>query len=291
MLRAVLYMCIAAILFPLLNSSVKYLGQHYPLPEVFWARYAGHVIYCLVAFLPRYGRSLFVSRRPGVQLMRAILLFAASACYFLGLRTVELPTASAITFVGPIIVTALAVPMLGERVGLRRWTAVMFGFFGALVIIRPGLQVMQWGAILVLLDALFYALYQLLSRKIGSQDPAAVSITLAGVGGVVFSTFLLPFSEIRMPTGWVDIAVFSFLGLWGLLGHYFVVKAYQWGNAAVVAPVAYLELVGATFIGWMLFRDFPDVWTWVGAAIIMASGLYIIYREHRLQRLSHQAPA
>lgn len=284
-LRAVLYMSLSAALFPLLNGSVKYLGARYPMPEIFWARYAGHLVFCLGAFLPRHGLAVFSTRRPGIQIWRALLLFAASAFYFLGLRTVSLPTASAISFVGPIIVTALSVPMLGEKVGPRRWMAVLIGFGGAVVIIRPGTEVVQWGAILVLLDALSYAFYQVLSRKVGSIDPAEVSITLAGVGGFAISTLLLPCSEIAVPAGAVDWLVFAMLGLWGLLGHFCVVKAYQWGSASVVAPVCYGELVGSTVLGYLVFAEFPDYWTWVGAVIIVASGLYITFREQKLQRM------
>jgi drug/metabolite transporter (DMT)-like permease len=288
-LRAVSYMLLAAMLFPLLNASVKYLGQRYPMPEVFWARYAGHVGYCLIAFLPRHGLTLFATRRPGVHAMRSLLLFSASACYFVGLRTVDLSTASAIGFVGPIFVTALSVPMLSERVGPRRWTAVMLGFTGALIIIRPGFQVVQWGAILVLMDALFFAIYQILSRKVGSVDSAPVSITLAGIGGMLCSSALLPFSTIRLPQSPLDLALFLGLGLWGLLGHFFVIKAVQWSNASIVAPVGYFQLLGAAIIGWVLFHEFPDAWTWIGAAVIVASGLYITHREHRLQRLRQKA--
>jgi drug/metabolite transporter (DMT)-like permease len=290
-LRAVSYMCLAAILFPVLNASVKYLGQRYPMPELFWMRYAGHVCYCMIAFLPRWGLSLFATRRLGVQVMRSLLLFSASACYFVALRTIDLATASAIMCVGPIIVTALSVPMLHERVGPRRWTAVMLGFVGALIIIRPGFMVVQWGTILVLMDALFYGIYQILSRKIGGVDAAPVSITLTGVGGLVCASVILPFSDVRLPHAPLDILLLMTLGLWGLLGHFFVVKAVQWGRASIVAPMGYLELVGATLVGWLIFNNFPDELTWVGAAVIVASGLYIGYREHRLQRLRRQQTA
>ena len=288
-LRAVLYMSLAVSLFPFLNASVKYLGRSYPMPEIFWARYAGHIIFCLVALLSRHGLALFRTARPGVQAWRSILLFGASAFYFLGLRTVALPTASAIAFIGPIIVTALSAPMLRERVGPRRWAAVFVGFVGALFIFRPGSDVVQWGAILVMLDALCYAFYQILSRKVGSLDPAAVSITLAGVGGFAISSAILPFSKIVMPSSLFDWSIFAFLGLWGLLGHLFVIKAYQWGSASLVAPMGYSELVGSTLLGYVLFAEFPDIWTWLGAAIIVGSGLYIAYREHKLPR-ARRAP-
>ncbi len=283
MLRAVFYMCLSTAVFPLLNTAVKYLGEHYPMPELFWARYSGHMVYCLIAFMPRYGLSLFATKYPKVQLIRAILLFAASGCYYVGLLTVDLSTASAIMFVGPIIVTALSVPMLRERVGPRRWAAIVVGFLGAVVIIRPGVGVIQWGAVLVLCDALFYSIYQILSRKVGSIDAAPVSITLTGIGGLIIASIILPFSHIVLPQNWFDAMLFVLLGALGLAGHFFVVKAMQWGRASIVAPVGYLELVGATFMGWLVFGNFPDALTWVGAAVIVASGLYITYREHRLQ--------
>jgi drug/metabolite transporter (DMT)-like permease len=284
-LRAVFYMAVAAALFPFLNSSVKYLGQRYPMPEIFWVRYAGHVVYSLIVFLPRHGLALFATRRPGMQVVRTGLLFGASAFYFLGLQTIDLSTASAIAFVSPILVTALSMPMLGEKVGPRRWTAVVLGFAGALIIIRPGAGVIHWGAILVLMDAFCYGIYQVLSRKVGSHDPAEVSIVLSGIGGLFLASLLLvPFPDFRLPTNWIDIALFATIGLLGLLGHYFVTKAYQWGTAAIVAPVGYVELVGSTALGWAIFSQLPDLWTWIGAAIIVASGLYITYREHRLQR-------
>jgi len=284
-LRAVGYMCLASLFFPILNASVKYLGQRYPITEVFFARYLGHCVICLALFLPRHGRQLFATSRPGLHALRAGLLFCASAFYFLGIQTIDLSTAAAISFAGPIFVTAFSVPLLGEKVGVRRWSAVLAGFIGALVIIRPGTAVMQWGAVLVMIDALAYGLYQILSRKVGSIDPAYTSITLAGLGGFLLSCLILPFFAIRLPDNAVDLAVFAAIGLWGLLGHYFVIKAVQWGRAAVVAPVAYVELVGATLIGWLLFAEFPDGWTWLGAAIIVGSGLYITLRERRLQRL------
>lgn len=283
-LRAAGYMCLATVFFPFLNASVKYLGQRYPITEVFFARYLGHSLICLALFLPRHRLALFATRRPAIHAGRAILLFIASAFYFIGIQSIDLSTAAAISFAGPIFVTALSVPLLGEKVGIRRWTAVFCGFLGALIIIRPGTAVIQWGAVLVLVDALAYGLYQILSRKIGNMDPAYTSITLSGIGGLLIACLLLPFFPFRLPDNAADMAVFAAVGIWGLLGHYFVVKAVQWGRASVVAPIGYVELVGATLVGWFLFGQFPDTWTWLGAAIIVGSGLYITLREHRLQR-------
>jgi len=288
-LRAAAYMTLAVTLFPFLNAAVKYLGRNYPMPEIFWARYAGHVVFCLILFAPGRGMAIFATRHPLTQVWRSLLLFGASAFYFLGLLSVELPTASAIAFVGPIIVTALSVPMLGEKVGPRRWSAVVVGFAGALLIIRPGTDVMQWGAVLVLLDALCYAVYQVLSRKVGSRDTAAASVTLAGLGGLALASLLLPFWPIVLPRTSFDWLVFASTGFIGMLGHYFVLKAVQWGSASFCAPIGYGELIGSTVLGYLIFAEFPDLWTWVGAAVIIASGLYISYREHKLERRARAA--
>jgi drug/metabolite transporter (DMT)-like permease len=282
--RAVLFMCLAVVTFCLLNATVKLLGERYPLPEVFWMRYAGHTVFCLAAFLPRRGLALFATRHVGLHAVRVLLLFGCSAFMFLGLQMLPLPTATAIAFVSPILVTALSVPLLREQVGARRWTAVAVGFLGALVIIRPSPHLIQWGAVLVLFDALFYAIYQIISRKVGSTDPAEVSITLVGVGGVLLATPLLPLADIVMPDSVRDVALFLTIGLWGLLGHYFVIRALQWGSASLVAPLGYGELIGSTFLGWILFAEFPDLWTWLGVAMIVGSGLYIVQREQRLRR-------
>jgi drug/metabolite transporter (DMT)-like permease len=284
MARAVLFMCLSVGMFSVLNATVKLLGQRYPLPEVFWMRYAGHTAFCLIAFLPRRGLALFSTRHPCLHAARTVLLFACSALMFLGLQLLPLPTATAITFVSPILVTALSVPLLGEHVGRRRWTAVAVGFLGALVIIRPSPDLIQWGAVLVLLDALFYALYQIISRKVGSLDPAEVSITLVGVGGLLLATPLLPLADIVLPSSPRDIVLFLTIGFWGLLGHYCVIRALQWGSASLVAPLGYGELIGSAILGWVLFAEFPDAWSWLGAAMIVGSGLYIVRREQKLRR-------
>ncbi|MFO1057345.1 MAG: DMT family transporter [Dongiaceae bacterium] len=281
---AVLCMACAMLFFSMLNASMKYIGLRYPYPEVLWVRYAGHSLYALIVFLPGWGTALFRTARPRLQVLRTLLLFGASGCYFLGLVLIPLPTASALTFIGPILVAALGVPLLGERVGPRRWAAILVGFAGALIIVRPGVGTVQWGAVLVLIEAVFYAFYQVMSRKVGMADPAPVSITLAGLGGLALTTLLLPFGEIRAPASWTDAAVFATAGLWGFLGHFLVIKAYQGARAAIVAPIGYGELIGATILGWVIFREFPDLWSWVGAAVIVASGLYVVLREDRLRR-------
>ena len=280
-LRGIFYLGLAVALFPMQNATAKYLGTRYPLAEILWARYTVHLLCCVLFFGPRFGRSLFRTRHPGQQAVRAALLFLGSVLVFTGLRTLELPTVAAIGFVAPILVTALSGPLLGENVGWRRWLAVLAGFVGALIIIRPGFGVMKWGAVLVLLNAVAYALYQIISRRVGADDAAPVSNTLTGIGGVVLATPLLAFTHLRLPDNGLDVLLFATIGVWGVTAHLFVTKAYQWSAASVIAPISYGELIGATVLGLVLFHQFPDAPTWAGAAIIIAAGFYITLRERR----------
>ena len=137
-LRGILLMCAGVSMFPFMNAAVKLLGARYPATEIVWARFTGHLIVMLLVFLPQYGWRLFATRRPAVQIGRGLLMLIGNALFVIAIAHVPLATASAIGFTAPLIVTALAGPLLREHVGIRRWSAVLIGFAGALMVIRPG---------------------------------------------------------------------------------------------------------------------------------------------------------
>jgi drug/metabolite transporter (DMT)-like permease len=278
--RAVLYMAYGMALIPLLNASAKYLSRDYPIPEIVWARYAGHFLYMFIACAPRRGVPLLITARPLMQLLRSTLLFASTAIYSTALSYVPLPTATAISFTGPFIVTLLAPAMLGEAVGLWRWISVAFGFLGALIIVRPGLDASQWAAFLVFGSATTSAPYQLLTRKRAAHDAAETSITYIALAGFVIASAILPFYWMT-PASLLDTLLFVGLGVFGGFGHYFIVRAYELAPASVVTPFNYGQLIGAAILSFAVFGEFPDIWTWLGAAIIVASGVYMIYGENR----------
>jgi drug/metabolite transporter (DMT)-like permease len=194
-------------------------------------------------------------------------------------------TASAIGFTSPLIVTALSVPLLHEHVGIRRWSAVFIGFAGALLVIRPGSGLFDPAVLLLLLSSAAYALYQIATRWVSFYDDAAIGILFTALLGSLVMTVPLPLVLV-MPRSVLDILLFCSLGLLGGFGHYLVIRAFQSGPAAVIAPLGYVELIGTTILGYAIFGNFPDLWTWIGAAIIIASGLYIAFRE----RLRRRAP-
>ena len=273
-LRGILFMCLAICIMPAMNAIAKYLVADYPMPQVVWARFTGHFLFTIAIFLPSFGWRLFVPTRPAMQFGRSAVMFASNGLFIVALASISLPTSSAIMFTAPLMLTALSVPFLGERVGPRRWAAVIFGFTGALLIIRPGLGGMQWGAILTFGSAALFAIYQIMTRKIGDDDPAETSIVYMALIGAVVMSLALPlyFETPREPLHWI---LFGTVGCLGGVTQYFVIKALQCAPASTVAPYLYGELIGATLLGFAIFGDFPDFWTWTGAAIIVASGLYV----------------
>lgn len=282
-MRAVLFMLLAINLLPFMNVAAKFLSGDYHTVQVVWARYAGHLVFVLLMFMPRRGLSLLKATKPGIHIIRSMLMFLATVCFFTALRFIEVPVASAINFISPLIVTALAAPFLGEAVGIRRWTAVAVGFAGALIIIRPGGGEAHWAMILVLGTAFCYATYQIYTRKFAAADPPETSITYIAIVGAVISSFALPFYWVT-PVSVVDTLLFALLGLIGGLGHYFVIRAFQHGEASVLAPFNYGQLVMAIVLSYLVFGTFPDLWTFVGGGIIISSGLYITYRETARKR-------
>lgn len=276
-LRGIFFMCLAVSLFPMLNATVKYLSADYATTQIIWLRYLGHLGFMLLVFLPRRGLRLLRASRPGMQVLRSLLLFAATAFYFSALNFIPLANAATISFTSPFIITLLSVLMLGESVGPRRWIAVLIGFAGTLIIIRPGSDFGHWAALLVLGSATSYSFYQILTRKLSGHDDASTTITFTAVVGVAVSSVVAPFDWIT-PQGW-DWLLFLSLGFFGGFGHLCVVKSLDHAPASLLAPFGYGQLVGATLLGYLVFAEFPDFWTWVGAAIIVASGSYIAYRE------------
>lgn len=282
-MRGILLMCAGVAMFPFMNAAVKLLGARYPVGEIVWARFTGHLIVMLAVFLPHHGRRLLATRRPTVQIARSLLMLGSNALFVVAIARVPLATASAIGFTSPLIVTALSVPLLHEQVGIRRWSAVFVGFAGALLVIRPGSGLHDPAVLLLLLSSAAYALYQIATRWVSFYDDPATGIVFSALLGALATSFILPFVFV-MPHGVLDIAMLCSLGLLGGAGHYLVIRAFQSGPAAVIAPLGYVELIGTATLGYLIFGQFPDVWTWVGAVVIILSGLYIAMRERKRAR-------
>jgi drug/metabolite transporter (DMT)-like permease len=279
-LRGILLMCAGVSTFPFMNVAVKLLAVHYPAAQITWARFTGHLIVMLIVFLPQHRWGLLRSRRPAVQIGRSVLMLASNLIFVVAIGRVPLATASAIGFSAPLIVTALSVPLLHEQVGWRRWSAVVVGFAGTLMVIRPGSGFREPAVLLLLVSSFAYALYMIATRLAGRYDSAATGIIFAALFGSLGMSLAMPFVFV-MPRSILDGLLFCSLGLLGGFGHYLVIRAFQLGPAAVIAPLGYVELVGTVILGYVVFGNFPDLWTWAGAGVIITSGIYIALRERR----------
>ncbi|MCW5729871.1 MAG: DMT family transporter [Alphaproteobacteria bacterium] len=282
-LRGIFLMMLAVALFAMLDTVVKYLGQHYPVPGLVFARYGVHLLVMLILLAPRRGLGLLRTSRPGIQILRSLLLLGASFFFFTALQYLPLAEAAAIGFVTPFLVTAFSVPLLGEKVGIRRWSAVAAGFLGVLVIIRPGAEAFTVGAVFPLLMALCYSIYQILTRKISAHEDAIVSLFFTALVGTLVMSAVLPFAWVTPATAWHGALVVA-TGCLGAFGHFALIKALAHAPASVLAPFSYSQLLWVTLFGFLVFGDLPDGIAVLGMAIIIASGLYIASREAQARR-------
>jgi drug/metabolite transporter (DMT)-like permease len=288
--RGIAFMCLAVLLMPMMNACAKALAAEYPVMQVVWARFTGHFIFMTLIFWPMRGLRLFKSANYFIQFTRSAIMFASNTAFITALSSVALATASAIMFTAPLMVTALSAPLLGEKVGARRWSAICIGFIGALIIIRPGIETPTFAATdfglgLLFFSAAAFAIYQILTRKLSDRDSAETNIVYTGLVAALVMTCLMPtiFVEPKTMMHWV---LFGAVGLLGGLMQYFVAKALEQAPASVVSPYLYGELIVAAVVGFAVFGDFPDHWTLLGAAIIAASGVFVAYREGALRQRS-----
>jgi drug/metabolite transporter (DMT)-like permease len=267
--------------FVLMDTMAKYLMRDYPVPQVVWGRYAFHLAAMVVVLAPRRKLSLRTNRL-GLQLFRSMVLLLATVLFFTGLSYLPLADASALIYVSPLLVTALSVPILREHVGPRRWVAVIVGFVGVLVIVRPGAGVMHPATFLVLGTALCFAAYQISTRALSATEKTLTTLFYTALLGAVGTTLALPFFWTPpSPAAW---ALMAGTGLMGAFGHFLLIKAHERAPVSVLAPYVYTQLIWATIFGYLVFADFPDAWTIVGAGIITGAGLFVFYRESRLAR-------
>lgn len=278
-LRGILYILAASALFVTMNTGVKVLREDLPAVQLIWARTLVHLLLVVALFAPtRGGWRLFVTRRPGLQLARSFLLLASTSFFFSALGWVPLADATAVSFTAPFIVAGLAGPVLGERVSTGHWVAIAVGFLGALIIIRPGAPGANPYLLLVVGSSACYAGYQILTRRVGAFDRPETSVTYSALVGTLVLSLLVPFAWRTPAAGW-QWAILSGLGLLGGVGHYCVARAFVLAPAAILSPFHYAQLVQAAVLGYLAFGDVPAAWTWLGAAVVAASGVYIAWRQ------------
>ena len=277
--RGILWMILAMLMFISMDSLVKHLlQQSYPVIQVVWARYTFHVVFLLV-LVNRHAPRALVTHHPVLQVLRSVLLLMTTTLFFIGLGYVKLADACAVMLLGPVIVTALSVPLLKEKVGPRRWIGVAIGLAGAMVIIRPGTGMMQPGALFPLAAACLYAFYQISTRWMSQSDSTLTTALYTALAGTLVTSPAVPFFWVApMPVDWLWMVG---SGIFGGAGHFALIKAFTAAPASTITPFGYTNLLWATLFGFVFFAELPDGWTVFGAMIVVASGLYIFTQEQR----------
>ena len=276
----IFFMCAATTLFPIMNGIVQVLSRDYPSEQIIWARTAGHLVIVLLLVVPRYGLGVLLTKRPGAQISRSLLLLASTTFFFFAVKEVPLAKAASISFMTPFFVTLLALPMLGERIDPKRLAAVIVGFLGVLVVIRPGSEVFQPASVLIVGSAFCYAVYQVFTRKVAGIDRPETSVMYSALIGTLVMTAIVPFVWMA-PTNLTDILLHLALGCLGAGGHWCVAKAMTYGQANVISPFQYWQMIGSVIVGYIISGLLPDAITWFGAGIIIAAGVTIAITETR----------
>lgn len=283
--HAIILMIIAVAGFCFLDAVGKHLSQTLPVMQVVWMRFVTHVLLGLFIFRlwANFGR--LKTARPWLQGARGMFMLGTTIFNFWALQYLQLAETASIMFAGPIVVAALAGPLLGEWAGPRRWAAIGIGFIGVLVVTRPGLAGLGWPALISVGSMVAFALYSLSTRVLAQTE---------NVEGLILYTALVPMLALApfaisvwvWPSDWLSWVLMLAMGLLGGGGHWLLIIAHQKATAPTLAPFMYTQIIWMIALGWLVFADIPTIWTLTGASIIIASGLYLLYRETRAKRKS-----
>ena len=278
-IKGILLMVAAMVAFTMLDATAKQLVKSLPPAVAVFGRYFVAIFLSLGVMMRGGGLNLLITRHPLLQGLRGLLLMGATIFNFMAVMYLQLAQTAAIFFTVPLWVCALSVPLLGEHVGLKRWIAVAVGFCGVLVIMRPGTDSFQWAMLLSVASAFCGGIYNIVTRKVGARDRAETSLFYVSFVGALAATAPLPWLW-QMPQG-VQWLMLAFMGLAGSAGHFMLIQAHRLAPASALAPYMYTQIVWMILIGYLLFRDVPDFWTVTGAAIVVASGLFLFFGEAR----------
>lgn len=276
-------MCGAVALFAVLDTTAKYLSTQMDILQIAWARYTGAFVLTLFVSNPITQPALLRSGNLKLQIVRAVLLVASTVLNFLALRWMQLDEVLSIIFTFPFVVAIASGPLLGEWLGWRRWSAICFGFAGVLVITRPGFGAVHPAAAFSLAATICYGIYAVVTRIVSRVDSNQTSLFYNNAIGALLMLPVIPFVW-TAPSSWIVALMLIGTGLLGSLGHFFLIAGHRIAPASVLSPFIYTQLVWVVILGYLVFDHIPNQWTMAGAAMVIGSGLYLLYRERRLGR-------
>lgn len=281
-IAAIALMCGAVTVFAMLDATAKYLAEAHAIPvvQVVWVRFVANALLTLALLWPRASGNMAKSSKPLHQLTRSALLAVTTAFNFAAVKYLQLDQTVTIFFLSPLLVAALAGPILGEWVGWHRLLAILTGFFGVLLVTRPGFGGIHWAVIYSLAATACYALYSIHTRYLSRHDSAEVNLFYTPIAGTVFAAPLAIAVWVWPPDAFTWI-LFAWTGITATFGHWMLILAFKYAPAPVVAPFVYVGLISMSALGYVVFGHVPTLWTLAGGAVVILSGLYLLFRERQ----------
>ncbi len=282
-MKAITFNLLAWVMLPIMDGFAKYLSADLPVLQITWARYFFTVAFTFPIMFLFFRKNLIWTDKPKLQFIRGLILLTANICFFYAISVISLAKALTLAFVAPLIVTAFSPIFLREKVGFRRWSAVIIGFIGSLVVIRPGFVEINLASIAALGTGIMYGFYLIITRKLSTSDNPLLTLLLTGVVGAVIASFIVPVVWVN-PT-FNQWSLLALMGIFACLGHLFLILSLKYADASKLAPFGYFEIVTNVILGYYFFSDFPHFWTWVGLTIIICSGVYVSFRERAVVKV------
>ena len=276
-MKAISYNLLAWAILPFMDTIAKYLSADLSFFQITWARYFFTVVFALSFMFFFSRKNLTWSTQPKLQILRGLTLFFANVLFFYSISIISMAKALILAFIAPLVTTALSPFLLGEQVGFRRWSAVLVGFAGSLIIIRPGFIDFNLASVAALGTGVFYGIYLIITRKLHASDNPLLTLLLTGVVGAVCGSLIVPI--VWTNPSFNQWSLLALMGVFACIGHLFLILSLKYADASKLAPFGYFEIITNLILGYYFFKDFPDIWTWVGFSIIVSSGLYIFIRE------------
>ena len=275
-MKAIILNLSAWAVLPFMDTIAKYLSSDLSFFQITWARYFFTVFWTLPLMFFFFRKNLKWSENPKLQILRGMTLLSANVCFFYSISVISMAKALTLAFIAPLVTTALSPIILGEKVGFKRWSAVIVGFLGSLVVIRPGLIEINLATISALGTGFFYGVYLIITRKLHSVDNPLLTLLITGVVGAIISSLFVPIVWINLSQSqWLWLAL---MGIFACLGHLLLIYSLRYADASKLAPFGYFEIITNIILGYYFFKDFPDIWTFAGLLIIISSGVYIFRR-------------
>ena len=283
-MKAIIFSLLGWMFLPVMDGFAKYLSDDLPILQITWARYFFTVVFTLPIMIFFFKKQLVWSDKPKLQILRGLILLSANICFFYAISIISLAKALTLAFVAPLIVTAFSPVMLGEKVGFRRWTAVVVGFVGSLVVIRPGFVELNFASLAALGTGILYGFYLIITRKLSTSDNPLLTLLMTGMVGAILVSAIIPFYWVKPSLN--QWSLMAGIGIFACIGHLFLILSLKYADASKLAPLGYTEIIPNVLIGYYFFSELPDNWTYVGLLIIILSGLYISRREYINNRLN-----